>query len=247
MTTVLSLKHEKGSLDVPDDAIVVGLDETGCEDYKDKNHPVFGLGGCAVVAKDYFQLIDDPWRRMKELFFGGAETQLHAADIKKPTIEQLEALERFFSKIPFFRFATMSAQTFDNQTEETNIHLLSLSIMNQVGKFATMVQPSGIIFIIEASERIERSLLKHLSAYRYGNGDIDFQPQILIASKQSKASCVEIADFVIHPAGAQVRNRLTGNINFENPIRKDFSAVFHKIDNRLSEYQELLSAAQSNA
>ena len=244
---ILSLVHENGIIDVPDDALVVGIDETGCEDYKDDNFPVFGIGGCAIVARDYFRFLENPWHEIKDNYFGGKQVALHASDLKNPSKEQLSALKDFFTKLPFFRFACMSANSFENQTEETNVHLLSKSVMDQVCEFVTLVQPSQIIFIIENSERIGKSLLMHFSAYRYSNGDIDFSPQVLMADKKTKATCVEVADFVVHPAGAQVRNRLKGFPNSNNIVRKDFEIVFYEIDNKFSSYRELLSAKPGTA
>jgi hypothetical protein len=114
--------------------------------------------------------------------------------------------------------------------------------MNQVCEFASIVQPSEIVFIVENSARIGKDLLKHFSAYRYSNGDKDFAPKVLTAAKNVRATCVEVADFVVHPAGAQVRNRLTGFPNPMQIIRKDFEIVFHKVDRKLSSYKEILSA-----
>lgn len=242
MKGILSLQHENGTLDVSDTALVVGIDDTGHDNFADKKHPVFGLGGCAVLAKDYFRYIDDPWRELKRIHFGGENEMLHASDLKSPTLEQLRALEMFFCKLPFFRFAAMAAETLNNETIETNIHIVSITVLNQIAEFSKLVQPTEIIFIIENSERIEKDLLKHFSAYRFGNNTIEIQPKVLLASKQVGASCVEVADFVMHPAGAQVRNRLRGFKKLDNIIRKDFSAVFHKVDSRLVRYQEILSA-----
>ena len=236
-----------GTLHISDSALVVGIDETGCEDYKDKNHPVFGLGGCAVLAKDYFRYLDGPWKDIKEKYFGGSNIQLHATDIKKPNKDQLKSLEDFFTKLPFFRFASMSAEGFENKTKETNIHLLSHSVMNQICEFASRVQPTEIVYIIEESSRIEKDLIKHFGTYLYSNSDIKFQASVLTAAKDKCVSCVEVADFVVHPAGAQVRNRLMGYKNSMNIVRKDFATVFHEIDSRFCSYTEILSAKKTNA
>ncbi len=241
-TGTLSLVHEKGVLDVPDNALIVGIDETGCEDYKDEKFPVFGLGGCAIMARDYFRFLDGPWRDIKHKYFGGADVQMHASRLRCPTPEQMLALEYFFTKLPFFRFACMSANSFENGTAETNIHLIAVSVMRQVCEFATLVQPSQIIFIVENSTRIEKDLAKHFSAYLCGNGETEFAPKVLVASKSMSVSCVEVADFIMHPAGAQVRNRLVGFPDPMNVIRKDFNIVFHKVNRRLSSYREILGA-----
>ena len=73
--------------------------------------------------------------------------------------------------------------------------------MQQVANFAKWVQPTEIVFLIENSQRIGKDLLKHFSAYRFGNGEIEIQPKVLLANKDVRASCVEVADFVVHPAG----------------------------------------------
>jgi hypothetical protein len=141
----------------------------------------------------------------------------------------------------------MSANSFVNETVETNIHLIALSVMHQICDFATLVQPCQIIFVVEKSARIGKDLLKHFSAYRYGNGEIDFAPKVVAVSKNESISCVEVADFVIQPAGAQVRNRLLGYPDSTRITRKDFEIVFDKVDRKLSSYKELLAARAKNA
>jgi hypothetical protein len=141
----------------------------------------------------------------------------------------------------------MTAETLRNETIETNIHLVCISVLQRIAEFAKWVQPTEIVLIVENSERIEFDLLRHFSTYRFGNGEIEIQPKVLLASKEVRASCVEVADFVIHPAGAQVRNRLKGFTNNERIIRKDFSTVFHQVDSRLVSYVELLSAKPREA
>lgn len=246
-TETLSLIYKKGIVDIPADALLVGIDETGCEDYKDEKFPVFGLGGCAILAGDYFRFLDRPWREMKHRYFDGADRQMHAAQLRRPTQSQMSALQNFFTKLPFFRFACMSANSFVNETVETNIHLIALSVMHQICDFATLVQPCQIIFVVEKSARIGKDLLKHFSAYRYGNGEIDFAPKVVAVSKNESISCVEVADFVIQPAGAQVRNRLLGYPDSTRITRKDFEIVFDKVDRKLSSYKELLAARAKNA
>ncbi len=119
--------------------------------------------------------------------------------------------------------------------------------MNQICEFASRVQPTEIVYIIEESSRIEKDLIKHFGTYLYSNSDIKFQASVLTAAKDKCVSCVEVADFVVHPAGAQVRNRLMGYKNSMNIVRKDFATVFHEIDSRFCSYTEILSAKKTNA
>lgn len=244
---MLSIEHENGKYDLPDTALIVGIDETGCEDYKDDNFPVFGLGGCAVRAGDYFSFVDDPWSEIKDRYFAGKNTPLHATDINKPTKDQLSALEFFFTKSPVFRFATMSAISFDNGSGTDNLHLLVQSVMHQVCEFASIVKPTEVVFIVEDSQRIGKAMRSYFSAYQFGTDEGVIPSKVMYATKDKCMSLLEVADFVVHPAGTQVRNRIKGRFPKSGPIRKDFEIVFHKADRRLCSYQEMLSAQETEA
>ncbi|KOO16960.1 hypothetical protein AKJ18_02465 [Vibrio xuii] len=239
MNSLLSIETENGTMNIDDLTLIVALDETGCEDYKDTKYPVFGLGGCAVLARDYNRFLDAPWCYIKGTYFGGHDIKMHAAELRKPTHEQLEALENFFTTLPFFRFVTMSAHTFENHSDESNVHLLTTSILHQICNIVQIAQPKHIIYVVEHSQRLSPLVMRYLKSYKFGCQDYEIEPQVMYATKNENLSCLEVADFVVHPAGAQVRNRLMGN---NRGTRKDFEIVFSKVDSRLSFYQEILSA-----
>lgn len=69
----------------------------------------------------------------------------------------------------------------------------------------------------------------------------------MLASKDVRGSPIEVADFVMQAAGAQIRNRLRGFGGVKNLIHRDFEAVFHKVDRSLVSYTELLGARPQNA
>jgi hypothetical protein len=75
---------------------LVCIDETGHEEFADPTYPVFGLGGCAVLAEHYAERLAFPWRDLKAKHFGGGDAPLHAAELLKPNMPQLEALADFF-------------------------------------------------------------------------------------------------------------------------------------------------------
>jgi len=56
-----------------------------------------------------------------------------------------------------------------------------------------------------------------------GDGDVEFEPKPYTLPKSANSSMLEVADFVMQAAGAQVRNRLQGKFD----IRKDFDLIFH--------------------
>lgn len=241
----LCIESEDGLIEIIGDTLVVAIDETGCEDYKDSNFPVFGIGGCAVLARDYGRLIDIPWRSLKERHFGGSDSFLHAAELRHPTQDQLKGLEIFFTKSPFFRFATTSAISFDNGSEFSNINLLVTSIMNQICDIVSIVRPTEILCIFENSQRIGKEIYSILKSYKIGNDQFQITPRVMYANKNLRLSCLEVADFIVHPAGAQVRNRIGKSRKKRSLVRKDFEAVFKKVDPIFCSYQEMILALPS--
>jgi Protein of unknown function (DUF3800) len=232
----ITLVHEHGNIVLPDTALVVALDDTG-HDLFASTHPVFGLGGCAFLVRDYGHLIDDPWREMKNLYFAGSDIALHAAKLHSPTAEQMQALQTFFSNLPFFRFAVMSAETMTSETQHSLLKIACRSILDRIAEISKWAQPSEVAIVIESSQRIEQDLILGLSEYRMSDGDVEFEPKTFLLSKSANISFLEVADFVVHTAGSQIRGRLKGKYR----IRKDFAAVFFSVDQRLSSYVELLS------
>lgn len=52
-------------LNISPNSVLVFLDETGDEQLNDPAYPIFGFGGCCILARDYFDNIDKPWSNMK--------------------------------------------------------------------------------------------------------------------------------------------------------------------------------------
>jgi uncharacterized protein DUF3800 len=49
------------------------VDESGHEEFADPNHPVFVLGGCAIMMAAIDSVVRLPWRELKNSHFGGAD------------------------------------------------------------------------------------------------------------------------------------------------------------------------------
>ena len=232
----LTLVAASQSTELPSETLLVAVDDTGHELFP-RTHHVFGLGGCACLVKHYGHLIDDPWRAMKAELFGGPDIPLHAAELNCPTTEQLEGLGIFFTKFQFFRFAVLAARTVENGTDHSLIKLVCRSLLDRVAEMAAYAHPNGVVIVVENSTRIGDDLIRELSGYKMGDGSVEFEPRAYLLPKSAGSSMLEVADFVMHAAGAQVRNRILGRLG----IRKGFDSVFYQVDQRLSHYVELLS------
>lgn len=237
---MFGVAHDAGTTEYPGSTLLVGIDETGHEEFADSQHPVFGLGGCAVLIRHYWELIDEPWRNLKAEHFGGAEVALHAADLRGLTPDQLEALGQFFANQPFFRFATMAASTLSNETGLPLVQILAGPIWEQIAEIAKWTQPTEIFVVIEDSARLRSQLYGYIAGWQIGNEGIRIKPRVFLVGKERKQSFMEVADFVMHAAGGQVRSRVFGRLNLCRPVRQDFEAVFHPAESRLAQFRELL-------
>src|SRR5262245_41603712 len=92
---------------VPRRSLVFFVDDTGHEELV-KGHPVYGLGGCAVMGRDLDRLLKIPWRRVREHVTGSPDTPLHAntfPSVAKPG--DIQVVADFFHRQLFWRFGAI--------------------------------------------------------------------------------------------------------------------------------------------
>jgi hypothetical protein len=135
--------------------LIFFIDETGHEEFADPEFPIFGMGGCGLLAAAIDQNLKRPWRQMKDRHFGGADVHLHASDLKAPTDEQVAAIANFFGSRPFGRFAvTVTTKTkLPDGVKPIQVMpgLLRRRWEELVPRFVPL--PAEVAFIHEASER----------------------------------------------------------------------------------------------
>ena len=210
--------------------LMVFIDETGSDSLSDKRYPVFGLGGCAVLASDYEKLIGIPWDNLKNDYFKGADKPLHASELNSPTPQQLEALNDFFKNNNFFRIAGIACKnsTIDGDIgiyEIVTICLFKLITRIRTGKI------TSIALIIEESSRDYKFVRRYFKQHKIMTSDGEMPTRYFLGGKSLNLSGLEVADFIVHTAGAQVRNRF---INKSNKDRKDFEVIFKDVDKKLT-------------
>ena len=89
---------------LPDRCLTVYVDDTGQEALA-RGHPVYGLGGCAVLGRDLVRLIWQPWKEIRKRVTGSPDTPLHASEFPKiANSSDIEAVAEFFRVQPFARF-----------------------------------------------------------------------------------------------------------------------------------------------
>lgn len=205
--------------------LVFFVDETGHEFFADTQYPVFGLGGCAMVAGAMDAEIRSPWRAMKARHFGGADVPLHAADIRGATTEQLTAISKFFKSGRFVRFAAVMHRKTQLPAGVDPYQILAPSLLQQYEKIAKRLVPAPVevAFIHEASKRGDKLLERYFGKVTVRVEGVEVASFQGLIEKSARDEALEVADFVINAAGGQAKHWSANRPGF----RKDFKAVFH--------------------
>lgn len=232
--TELLLESENGSLRLGEQTLVVVIDDTGHEEFSDPNYKVFGLGGCAFMVRDYQRLIEQPWNYMCKTFFPEEKRPLHATDIRFSS-EQMAALKHFFEKFDFFRIATTASYKTKNEVDRNFIDIVGASLLSRICEIGKWADFDRLFILFEASDRIESKVLSSWSHKKVRNKSKEIEIELGIIPKSSCMPALELADFIIHTAGAQTRSRIKNN----KKTREDFNIIFRNVDSRLSSFVEI--------
>ncbi len=215
------------------------VDETGHEEFSDPIYPVFGMGGCAQVAGLCHTFIDEPWSSLYEKHFSSVCRPLHASALRKVTQDQAAALGDFFRFGHFARFAVMTKATTDKPYDLSMMRLVAAALLNQATKIASRFKFDSIAFIFEHSQRTNSCVAQAFSGYKlHDQFGRDVPVTWNFLPKSAKEPGLEVADFVLHAAGGQVRHRHQGKSGF----RKDFETVFRGFPKGMVQYIEVTAA-----
>lgn len=204
------------------------VDETGDEDFADPKYPIFGLGGCAVMAGAVDDAIKRPWRDLKAAYFGGADKPLHAAALRDITDQQALALGNFFRKQAFGRFAvTMTGKT-ELPEGHRPLDVLPNLLRRRWEELASRCSPTPVEFALlhEASQRGDPLIERFFGTTIIRINGIEVPVHHGFMPKASDEA-LEVADFVVQAAGQQANRWANGNRTF----RRDFQAVFQSNPN----------------
>lgn len=225
--------------------LVFFIDETGHEEFADAAHPVFGYGGCAVMGADYDGVIRQPWLKMKREHFGGEHVLMHASRLRKASRRRREALKGFFSGNDFYRFAAMQNISTALAGELTTYKTAAITLMKRFEAVSRWCPMDRIVVVFESCRRLNSVAEQFFPLLGISEetptGLVSVPIRWLRMNKSEGELGLEVADFVMHAAGVQVRERRKGSEGFHS----EFEAVFHSVDRRLVSYIDIDTATHT--
>jgi hypothetical protein len=195
--------------------LMVFIDETGHELLIDKHYPVFGLGGCLCLARDYHRLIYEPWKLVERAFDKNL-LPLHASALPKHKMADVhfDAINNFFANNTFSRFACVVSNRTINSSTYDYFAIAIADLHEKVRSIIQWMTFDRMVMFIESSERTKQRITNHFDQYGLKRADGTQIPiDHFFMHKKHNEPGIIVADFVIQTAGSTVfskgKNRIT--------------------------------------
>lgn len=218
------------------DTLVFFVDETGDENTSDPNRPVFGFGGCAVMASSLDLDVRAPWRAVRQAVSGSDAVPLHAATLPQGiTPEQLDRIGAFFRTGRFARIGvSCSDRTVSpKDTEKVWYVLETLKLrMLDILKYSA-AQRVAVIF--EANQRLGPAIERHFGVPAITENGREIPVDPCFMPKAIGDPALEVADFIANAVGGHAHHQRNNKRGF----RLDFKAVFHGQDDRIVSFMHI--------
>jgi hypothetical protein len=232
---------DETKLALSDPCLAVFADDTGHEALI-AGHPVYGLGGCAVLARDLDQVIRAPWREVRRRVTGSPDTPLHAnAFAGFATPENIAAVAEFFHVHPFARFGAIISTDTALADELGPVPTIAKVLQARIADIARWTDFDSLAVIFESSQRADRLIEEAFQDFGLEENGTPIPVECYFMHKQHGEPALEVADFIMHAVGRQARQNLKRRGDFV----PDFCAVFHSVDRRLTSFMEVASVARN--
>src|SRR5262249_12376868 len=132
--------------------LVVFVDDTGHEALV-PGHPVYGIGGCAVMADALEPVIRQPWRHVGRAVTGSPDAPLTASTFSQSASrEDIEAVAQFFREQPFARLGAVISISTTLLREAGPVPTIARTLQNRVVEIARWTRFSDLKIIFELSD-----------------------------------------------------------------------------------------------
>jgi hypothetical protein len=226
--------EEQPKLELQTRCLAVFVDDTGHEALV-KDQPFYGLGGCAALGRDFERLITQPWKEVRRVVKGSSDSRLHANKFgKKATTEDYEVVANFF-RAPFWRFGAVLTTETTRPPEIDLMQMMKIVLQKRIDDIVQMTLCKHVSVVFESSQRADSLVQKTFQNFDFYRGTKRIPSECYFMPKAAGEPALEVADFVMHAVGRQVRHDLTRRGDF----LADFCAVFHAVDQKFTSFMEV--------
>lgn len=211
------------------------VDETGHETLV-KGHPVYGLGGCAVLVRDLDATVRSPWRAVRQAVTGSPDMPLHASEFARiATREHIRTVADFFQHGSFARLGAIVPFTTTFPDELGPLPTIAKVLQQRIVEVARWTPFDSIAVIFESSQRADALITQAFQGFALEEDGKRIPLNCFFMPKSAREPALEVADFVMHSVGRQARQ----NLKKRGGFTPDFMAVFHGVDPKLVSYMEV--------
>lgn len=211
--TISSLSYEASDL-------LIFVDDTGVEK-RSAEHPVFGLGGCALHGHAY-DVIKPVWMKLRRDVFQLQDgAKFHATDVlPRLSVEQLALVTAFLARPQPRKFAAVvNRRSAINPGDE--LEVVNEGVMSTVSDLCGHEPFQRVYWIIEHSDRLSRAIVQAGPPHYYGAGEPKNIHFFMKAS--AKEPGLEISDLIVFITGRHFRQRLVNKSMYQDQINAAFS------------------------
>jgi hypothetical protein len=221
------------------DCLLSFINEVVDPTYRDPVNPVFGLGGCAVMAGDLDRLIRQPWDAVRLVVGRSATAKLHAARCeRRMTPAKEKAIRTFFIEQPFRRLAYLSSNRTqhiqEGQLDDMVVRSTAAVLLKRVIEVAKWTPFSSLAVIFEHSKHLTPRLESALADLHLAENGRVIPHEYYVMAKSAGEPGLEVADFMMHTIAGYCRS----GRDPQGKFAARFSAIFGTADDRLSSFIE---------
>jgi hypothetical protein len=221
--------------------LLIYIDETGQEELRDLQNPIFGMGGCAVLCSTAHRLLETPWHEMKHTVFGDRDFGFHASStLSGATTAQRAAVLQFFRDSLISRFAAVIRISTVISPELTPYQAISSVMFSLIEKVCIPYPLDSLALIFESSQRGDKLVQRWFSGLRVADEKNKQLPvHFGFMDKSLHEPGLEVADCIVNTAGRHVRHALKTGKSEANDM---FAAVYQSVPRPLVHFIDIQSA-----
>jgi len=221
---------------LPPQSLVVFVDETGHEDLA-SGHPMYGLGGCAVLDSRLDWDVRQPWRELRREILGNPDAPMHASEITRQIDrEKMALIGSFFEVVPFMRLAVALTVKTAIPDPIERLQVVAPCLVQRIVDVLNWTTDRSVSVIFESNERNNPKIQRYFNGITIGEEAKNVPIELYFMPKSAKEPGLEIADFIMHAVHGLAKTRLEGAHGYD---RLDFKSVFQSVDSKLASFMLL--------